>query len=245
MPPAQRHPSPHSPDVSDGDDDDLFNPDTLPDLTDNHPLNVTPPDYRNPMSGDAPLSPDMRARWLEERGYDPKAEADLKRHNAEGVILNGEFVCDPEPGDLDLIRDGIEHDECPDLPTIPAQFDMKPRWESFCRLYAFGHSAADAARHAGYSWGTSRHAGWRLLQDPRIRRRISTLQEFAHDQRPQCREDLSVRLETVYREAMNRGQYNAAVRALDLISRMEGYWATRHNPEQGCKSGQNIEAEKG
>ena len=77
--------------------------------------------------------------------------------------------------------------------------------------------AADAARHAGYAWGTSRHAGWRLLQDPRIRRRIRMLQEFAHEHRPKTREELGVRLETVYRECMNRGQYHAAVRALDGV----------------------------
>lgn len=186
------------------------------------PFDTQPPDYLNPLSDDPPLAAGERARWLEERGYDPKSEADFKRHNAGGIVLNGEFVCDPVPGDMDLIRDGIEHDECPDLPAIPASFDMKPRWESFCRLYAFGHSAADAARHAGYAWGTARHAGWRLLQDPRIRRRIQVLQEFAHENRPKTRAELGVRLETVYREAMNRGQYNAAIRALELIVRIEG-----------------------
>ncbi len=206
------------------------NPDDPDPFSDSHPLNVPAPDYLNPMSDDAPLAQDQRARWLEERGYDPKAEADLKRHNAEGVVLNGEFVCDPVPGDLDLIRDGIEHDECPDLPRIPPEFDMKPRWESFCRLYAFGHSAADAARHAGYAWGTSKHAGWRLLQDPRIRRRIHVLQEFAHEHRPKTREELGIRLETVYRECMNRGQYHAAVRALDLISRLEGIRPPARDP---------------
>ena len=172
----------------------------------------------------------MRARWLEERGYDPKADGDLKRADQGGVVLNGEFLTTPPDGDLDLIRDGIEHDECPDLPAIPAQFNMKPRWESFCRLYAFGHSAADAARHAGYAWGTARHAGWRLLQDPRIQQRVRVLQQFAHDNRPQCREDLVVRLEIVYREAMNRGQYHAAVRALDTIARLEGYRAPKTTP---------------
>ncbi len=218
------------------------------DLPAGHPLNVDAPDYRNPLSDDAPLDADMRARWLEERGYDPKAEADLHRADGEGSIINGEFVGDMPLGDKDLIRDGIEYDECPDLPRIPREFNMKPRWESFCRLYAFGHSAADAARHAGYAWGTSRHAGWRLLQDPRIRRRIQMLQEFAHESRPKCREDLSVRLETVYREAMSRGQYHAAVRALDLISRLEGFRPPAQTPlarekaVESVKSPQETEA---
>lgn len=195
----------------------------MSDATDpSDPFDIPPPDYLNSLSDDPPLAANERAQWLEERGYDPKSEADFKRHNADGSILNGEFVCNPGVGDIDLIRDGIEYDECPDLPTIPAQFDMKPRWESFCRLYAFGHSAADAARHAGYAWGTARHAGWRLLQDPRIQRRIRVLQEFAHENRPTSREEMGVRLETVYREAMNRGQYHAAVRALELVVRLEG-----------------------
>ncbi len=187
------------------------------------PFDFDAPDYLNPVSDDAPLDPGLRAQWLEERGYDPKAEADMHRANGEGAVLNGEFVTDAQAGDMDLIRDGIEHDECPDLPKIPASFDMKPRWESFCRLYAFGHSAADAARHAGYAWGTARHAGWRLLQDPRIQRRVRTLQQYANDHRPKSREDLVGRLEIIYREAMNRGQYHASIQAIKAIACLEGF----------------------
>ncbi len=182
------------------------------------PFDMDAPDYLNPQSDDAPLDPALRAKWLEERGYDPKADGDFKRANGEGMTISGEFVGKISDGELDLIRDGIEHDECPDLPKIPAEFDMKPRWESFCRLYAFGHSAADAARHAGYAWGTAKHAGWRLLQDPRILRRIRTLKQFAHENRPEGNQDLLVRLETVYREAMNRGQYHAAIQAIRTIA---------------------------
>jgi len=206
------------------------------DLPPGHPLGIVAPDYRNPRSDEAPLNPENRIKWLEERGYDPKAEDDLMRADGEGSFINGEFVGDMPLGDKDLIRDGIEYDECPDLPRIPREFNMKPRWESFCRLYAFGHSAADAARHAGYAWGTSKHAGWRMLQDPRIRRRIQMLQEFAHESRPRCREDLSVRLETVYREAMNRGQYHAAVRALEAIARLEGFRPPKEEPQAPPKA---------
>lgn len=211
------------------------------DLPPEHPLSIVPPDYRNPLSDDAPLDAEKRARWLEERGYDPKAEDDLMRSDGEGCIINGEFVGEMPVAEKDLIRDGIEYDECPDLPRIPREFNVKPRWESFCRLYAFGHSAADAARHAGYAWGTARHAGWRLLQDPRIRRRIRMLQEFAHENRPKTREELGVRLETVYREAMNRGQYHAAIKSLDLIARLEGIRPPARDPLSREKDGEPEE----
>ncbi len=199
------------------------------------PFDMDAPDYLNPQSDDAPLDPALRAKWLEERGFDPKADGDFVRANGAGMTVDGEFVGRISGDELDLIRDGIEHDECPDLPKIPAEFDMKPRWESFCRLYAFGHSAADAARHAGYAWGTARHAGWRLLQDPRILRRVRSLQQFAHENRPRSREDLLVRLETLYREAMNRGQYNAANQAIRTIARLEGYEVEKE-PESGPES---------
>jgi hypothetical protein len=195
------------------------------------PFDFDAPDYRNPHSDDEPLDPDIRAQWLEERGYDPKADGDFKRANGNGVTIDGEYMGIPPDGELDLIRDGVEHDECPDLPAIPPEFNMKPRWEFFCRLYAFGHSAADAARHAGYAWSNARHAGWRLLQDPRILRRIRTLQKFAHENRPRCVEDLQVRLETIYREAMNRGQYHAAIQAIKTLQSLE-----EKEPERPQKS---------
>lgn len=179
------------------------------------------------VSDDGPTDPARRAAWLEELGYDPKVEMDLAHHEGHGAIADGVWQQHARFLDLRLVRDGDDNDDLPDMPPILGSFDMTPRWESFCRLYGFGYSATDAARHAGYAGTSAAQAGWRLLQDPRIQRRIRELKEFIYETRPRTRIDLVVRLEAIYREAMARGQYNAAIRAIEGVARMEGVAAPK------------------
>ncbi|MEQ8664209.1 MAG: terminase small subunit [Rhodospirillales bacterium] len=120
---------------------------------------------------------------------------------------------------VDLRKPDEDDDEMPALPEPVGDHRLRPRWEAFCRLYAFGHSAADAARNAGYAWGSAAHSGWRLLQDDRVRARIRELQGHLAKTLAVTDEDLVVRAEAVYREAMNRGHYGAAIRAVEFTAR--------------------------
>jgi len=190
-----------------------------------------------------PPDPGDRAKWTElVLDNDPKAEADRRRHRAlggeaEGEVVNGVFQRKLTEATRELIRGPRENpelddyvtfdprkpdeddDEMPALPEPIGDHKLRPRWEAFCRLYAFGHSAADAARNAGYAWTSAAHSGWRLLQDDRVRARIAELQGHLAKSLAVTEGDLMLRAEAIYREAMNRGHYGAAIRAVEFSAR--------------------------
>ena len=191
----------------------------------------------------APPRPSDRAKWAEHvLDQDPKAEADRRRDAALGGEPGGELVDgvwrrglsdatrelvrgprdNPDHDHyltVDLRKPDEDDDEMPALPEPVGDHRLRPRWEAFCRLYAFGHSATDAARLAGYAWGSAAHSGWRLLQDDRVRARINELQGHLARTLAVTDEDLMLRAEAVYREAMNRGHYGAAIRAVEFSAR--------------------------
>lgn len=166
-----------------------------------------------------------RERGAENPWYEPPRSCS---HTVRGRAVSGpngfdDYELGDDPDRVDaatelLIVDGLPNDDLPDLPVPPS--DLKPRWETFARLYAFGKPAAAAARIAGFSPRNAAHAGWRLLQDARIHRRISQLRQFADDHRAHDRDQLAVRLEAIYREAMECGHLTAAVRAVEVAERL-------------------------
>lgn len=97
---------------------------------------------------------------------------------------------------------------------------LKPRQESFCRLFVECGNAARAARGAGYRPESARNTGHRLLRIPRICSRIAELQATIAD--GQCR-DVDVllnKLEAVYRRAIDDHQLSAATRAVELQAKL-------------------------
>jgi len=199
-----------------------------------------------------PPTPGERARKREVDGYDPKAEADRRRAAgldgvAHGCIHNGAWAGAAWPADTSLVRGpapgplddiGAHHADEPgiddDVPPLPRSLGnpLRPRWEAFSRLYAFGHSAADAARHAGYAWDSAAQAGWRLLQDDRVRGRVAELQRHHAEALTYDADELRVRAEAIYREAMNRGHYTAAIRAVEFLR--------GHLPKDEKEAGKNV-----
>jgi len=206
-----------------------------------------------------PPTPGERAKWEEHvLDRDPKAEADRRRDAALGGEAEGEYhegvwtgrmsdatralvrgpAADPRDDESVAIwpEPGID-DDVPALPPPLAETTLKPRWEAFCRLYAYGHSAADAARHAGYAWESAGQSGWRLLQDDRVRDRIAEFQRYLSKTLVVEERDLMLRAEAIYREAMNRGHYGAALRALEFSERVRFRRAAKQDEKSDAPGG--------
>ncbi len=227
------------PDIDPGNDDVFLAPDTaVPPLGGPDPAPGEPRRWRLNREVE-PSTPGERAKRLETDGYDPKLGADMRRAagldgEAHGCVHNGAWAGHAWPADKALVRGpacdpeddlGVHYEDAPgiddDVPPLPRSLGkpLRPRWEAFARLYAFGHSAADAARHAGYAWDSAAQAGWRLLQDERVRDRVAHLQQYHADALSLDPSELRVRAEAIYREAMNRGHYTAAIRAIEFLRR--------------------------
>jgi hypothetical protein len=113
---------------------------------------------------------------------------------------------------------------------------LRPRHERFCRLFVLHPNAAQAARNAGYDPQWARNAGYRLLRQPRIVRRIADLhREMAA---LHCSDvDLLIgKLETVYRRSVDDHAFSAAARAVELQARLAGVAPEPRRPVAGTRS---------
>jgi len=146
-------------------------------------------------------------------------EADAPEENPDPAPDSAD--ADPDPADVDFENCLVDDDVLPPLPESLRAGALRTKWEMFARLYAYGHSAADAARHAGYAWHRAPQSGWRLLQDERVKARVRELTDHLYGAEPWDKKSFVTRLEAVYREAMNRGQYMAAVRAVEAAAKIE------------------------
>lgn len=113
---------------------------------------------------------------------------------------------------------------------------LRPRQERFCRLFVLHPNAALAARNAGYDPQWARNAGYRLLRQPRIVRRIADLhREMAA---LHCSDvDLLIgKLETVYRRSVDDHAFSAAARAVELQARLAGLAGEPRRAKAGDRS---------
>ena len=200
------------------------------------------PSFDGSVPPEAPKDPALRAKWAEAIGGHPLAVADrlsAERRGEDGTYDGDRWWPDADAATLDVVRDGksgpeadpadeagdqeirVDDDVLPPLPADLAKDALRPKWEAFARLYAYGHSAADAARFAGYSWHRAAQSGWRLLQDERVRARVDQLTRHLYGAEAWDAPAFVTRLEAVFREAMHRGQYTAAVRAIEAAARIE------------------------
>lgn len=106
---------------------------------------------------------------------------------------------------------------------------LTPRQERFCQSFVYCLNAAKAARHAGYAPRTAKRQGYRLLNDPRIARRIQTIQWTLAEDHGRDTDCLVGKLEMVYRRAMEDRRYHAAAYAVSLQQRIGNPGATAAN----------------
>lgn len=99
---------------------------------------------------------------------------------------------------------------------------LSPRREAFCRHYLATGIGAEAARRAGYKAASAVNQAHRLLGDPAIRSRIDDLRLAAVDRECNGRDTFLIKLETLYRQALDGGRYTAAVRAVELQYKLAG-----------------------
>lgn len=105
-------------------------------------------------------------------------------------------------------------------PLLPRP--LLPRREAFCRHVAAGRSLAAAARLAGYAWHGAKQQGSRLLRDPAVAARVA---ELAARREAQRRDEVAQLVEaarTVFLGASSRGNHSAALRSLDMMTRLLG-----------------------
>ena len=94
---------------------------------------------------------------------------------------------------------------------------LNSQQERFAQSYVLHRNATDAAKAAGYSEGSAKNQGYRLLQNDKIVERISDLEkELETDV------DVIPEIEKQYQVAVGNKHTQSALKALELLSRVRG-----------------------
>ena len=95
--------------------------------------------------------------------------------------------------------------------------NLNSQQERFAQSYVLHRNATDAAKAAGYSEGSAKNQGYRLLQNDKIVERISDLEkELETDV------DVIPEIEKQYQVAVGNKHTQSALKALELLSRVRG-----------------------
>jgi len=103
---------------------------------------------------------------------------------------------------------------------------QNPQHECFAHLYAAGLTATKACVSSGYPEQGASPAASRLLGTPEVRARVTGLQEARAyrvvREAAAERAQVLAKLDTARQQAEKKGDYGAAIRALELLGRELG-----------------------
>ena len=111
---------------------------------------------------------------------------------------------------------------------------MKPlteRQEVFCNEFIKDLNAVQAAIRAGYSTQHAKKNAYTLLRPPRISERISELKGDSIKRTKIEADDILRRLVRIAERTEQEGDYNAAIRSLELLGKHQALWTDRNITE--------------
>ena len=111
---------------------------------------------------------------------------------------------------------------------------MKPlteRQEVFCNEFIKDLNAVQAAIRAGYSTQHAKKHAYTLLRQPRISERISELKGDSIKRTKIEADDILRRLVRIAERTEQEGDYNAAIRSLELLGKHQALWTDRNITE--------------
>ena len=100
---------------------------------------------------------------------------------------------------------------------------MSIKEENFCQIYAANGNATQAYKDAGYKWSNENVAGvtgWRMLQKPKIQRRIKEIAAERRSERIADIDEMQERLTKIIRGEGTRD--NDRTKAIELMLKVQG-----------------------
>ncbi len=96
------------------------------------------------------------------------------------------------------------------------------RHEMFCRYHVMEPNGAKAARLAGFSVHSARARAWEVLQRKDIQKRLKELRAELAKNYCLNPDTLFMKLEIIYRRALDERKYAAACEAVELQAKLAG-----------------------
>ena len=109
--------------------------------------------------------------------------------------------------------------------------ELTERQEVFCNEFIKDLNAVQAAIRAGYSTQHAKKNAYTLLRQARISERIAELKGVSIKRTKIDADDILRRLVRIAERTEQEGDYNAAIRSLELLGKHQALWTDRNITE--------------
>ena len=113
---------------------------------------------------------------------------------------------------------------------------LTPKQEAFCNEFIKDLNITQAAMRAGYSPKHARNNAYALTQDPAIVQRIAELKSEQTKRTKIEADDILRRLVRIADKTEQEGDYNAAIRSLELLGKHQAMWTERNITEMEVRN---------
>ena len=113
---------------------------------------------------------------------------------------------------------------------------LTPKQEAFCNEFIKDLNITQAAMRAGYSPKHARNNAYTLTQDPAIVQRIAELKSEQTKRTKIEADDILRRLVRIADKTEQEGDYNAAIRSLELLGKHQAMWTERNITEMEVRN---------
>ena len=113
---------------------------------------------------------------------------------------------------------------------------LTPKQEAFCNEFIKDLNITQAAMRAGYSPKHARNNAYTLTQDPAIVQRIAELKSEQTKRTKIEADDILRRLVRIAEKTEQEGDYNAAIRSLELLGKHQAMWTEKNITEMDVRN---------
>ena len=119
---------------------------------------------------------------------------------------------------------------------MPKGDTLTPQQEQFCQEFIKDLNALRAAIRAGYGEQHAKKNAWQIVRNPTVSARIAELKAEQTKRTKIEADDILRRLVRIAEKTEQEGDYNAAIRSLELLGKHQAMWTEKNITEMNVQN---------
>ena len=119
---------------------------------------------------------------------------------------------------------------------MPKGDTLTPQQEQFCQEFIKDLNALRAAIRAGYGEQHAKKNAWQIVRNPNVSARIAELKAEQTKRTTIEADDILRRLVRIAEKTEQEGDYNAAIRSLELLGKHQAMWTEKNITEMNVQN---------
>lgn len=119
---------------------------------------------------------------------------------------------------------------------MPKGDTLTPQQEQFCQEFIKDLNALRAAVRAGYGEQHAKKNAWQIVRNPNVSARIAELKAEQTKRTKIEADDILRRLVRIAEKTEQEGDYNAAIRSLELLGKHQAMWTEKNITEMNVQN---------